>query len=202
MLAEFETVGCDAVHVTDTFDTSKASTAFNRKTVESIKTSASMKNGGGPPLYATSASSAMSWSSGTENHDIIGAGQVFVSADATHEHAAQLSRIASIGNPANCADNIAALYQHSVAGLQDLAAIGGFSLPEGPFAVSNGAFAVSSNALAVSDGAYAVSDAGFTHGDMDVNMQFHEFAAIEKEAPSLGFVPRSGFDVAMGVGEG
>ncbi|KAL1730067.1 hypothetical protein EV714DRAFT_273026 [Schizophyllum commune] len=202
MLAEFETAGCDAAHVSDAFDTSKASTAFNRKTFESIKTSASMKNGGGHPLYSNSASSAMSWTSGTENHDLAGAGQVFVSADATHEHASQFSHAASIGNPANCADNIAALYQHSVAGLQDLAAIGGFSLPEGPFAVSNGTFAVSSNALAVSDGAYAVSDAGFTHGDMDVNMQFHEFAAIEKEAPSLGFVPRSGFDVAMGVGEG
>ncbi|KAL1722712.1 hypothetical protein EV715DRAFT_192474 [Schizophyllum commune] len=210
MLAGFETVGCDAVHVSDAFDTSRASAAFNRKTFESIKTSASMKNSGGPPLYTSSASSAMSWSPSTENHDLAGAGQVFVSADATHEHASQFSHVASIGNPANCADNIAALYQHSVAGLQDLAAIGGFSLPDGPFAVSNGAFAVSngafavsSDALAVSDGAYAVSDAGFgNHNDMDVNMQFHEYAAIEKEAPSLGFVPRSGFDVAMGVGEG
>ena len=210
MLAEFETVGCDAVHVSDASDTSKASAAFNRKTFESIKTSDATRDSSGPPLYANSASSAMSWSSGTENHDLAGAGQVFVSADATHEHAAHFSHIASTGNPANCADNIAALYQHSVAGLQDLAAIGGFSLPDGPFAVSNGAFAVSngafavsSDALAVSDGAYAVSDAGFgNHGDMDVNMQFHEYAAIEKEAPSLGFVPRSGFDVAMGVGEG
>ncbi|KAI5834460.1 hypothetical protein K523DRAFT_348038 [Schizophyllum commune Tattone D] len=202
MLAEFETAGCDAVHVSDAFDTSKASTAFNRKTFESIKTSDATRNSGGPPLYANSASSAMSWSSGTESHDLAGASQVFVSADATHEHASQFSHIASIGNPTNCADTIAALYQHSVAGLQDLAAIGGFSLPDGPFAVSNGAFAVSSDALAVSDGAYAVSDAGFSHGDMDVNMQFHEYAAIEKEAPSLGFVPRSGFDVAMGVGEG
>ncbi|KAI5900059.1 uncharacterized protein SCHCODRAFT_02695316 [Schizophyllum commune H4-8] len=198
MIGEFEAAGCDAVHVGDALNGSKVFAAVGNKAFESIETSDAARNSRGPARYTNSASSARAWSSGTENHDLAGAGQVSVSADATHEHAAQFPGVASMGNSAN----IAALYQHSVAGLQDLAAIGGFTLPDGPFAVSNGAFAVPHDTLAVSDGAYAVSDAGFGHGDMDVHMQFHEYAAIEKEAPSLGFVPRSGFDVAMGVGEG